>query len=132
LQALRSQLRKNEAGKPAASSAGSYVEKYRDFKYQETLFDLFMRQFELAKVDEAREGAVIQVVDVALPPERKSRPMKALITVLTTFAACIILLAWIFAKKAIASTASRSDEVNKVAAIRAGVSRFSLWKQKSR
>ena len=53
--------------------------KYRDFKYNETLFELFAKQYEMAHVDESREGAVIQVLDVAQPPERKSKPKKALI-----------------------------------------------------
>ena len=53
LSALRAQLSKSEAGGVLTSSAGGYIEKYRDLKYQETLFELFARQFELAKVDEA-------------------------------------------------------------------------------
>lgn len=46
------------------------------FKYQEALFDLLARQFELARLDEAREAAMIQVVDVATPPELKSSPRR--------------------------------------------------------
>ena len=124
LAALRAQLKKGEANEPAAASSGGYVEKYRNFKYQEMLFDVFKRQFELAKADEAREGAVIQVVDVALPPEYKSYPSKALIAVLTTLVAGILLLVWIFLRKAIADRAVRPEEASKLAAIRSGFSRF--------
>ena len=46
-----------------ARGGPDYVSKYREFKYQETLFELFARQYELARVDESREGALIQVVD---------------------------------------------------------------------
>ncbi len=125
LAALRAQLRKSSVGDPAASSAGGYIEKYRDFKYQETLFELFARQFELAKVDEAREGAVIQVVDAALPPERKSKPKKALIAILTTVAFAVLLLLWVFVRKAFQNSNARPEDAGKVAAIQAGFRR--LW-----
>jgi uncharacterized protein involved in exopolysaccharide biosynthesis len=44
------------------------------------------RQFELAKLDEAKEGAIIQVVDPAIPPDRKSFPRRALIVLAATAA----------------------------------------------
>ena len=51
-----------------------YVRKYRDVKYFETLFEIIARQFELAKIDEARQGAIVQVVDPAIVPDKKSFP----------------------------------------------------------
>ena len=47
---------------------------------------MFARQYELARVDESREGALIQVVDVATPPEYKSKPKRAFIAVAATCA----------------------------------------------
>ena len=76
LQALRGQLRDLEASTSPADAQPDYVGKYREFKYQETLFDLMARQFELAKVDESREGALIQVVDPARVPEHKIKPRR--------------------------------------------------------
>ena len=43
-----------------------YVRKLRDVKYYETMFDILARQFEIAKLDEAKEGSLIQVVDPAV------------------------------------------------------------------
>jgi hypothetical protein len=63
------------------SSEGDYISKYGEFKYHETLFELFARQFEIAKVDKSRGGAVTQVLDVAQPPEHKSKPKKARIAI---------------------------------------------------
>lgn len=127
LGALRAQLEKSQAGTPASESNSSYIEKYRDFKYQETLFELFARQFELAKVDEAREGALIQVVDVAAPPERKSKPARAMIAVITTLATAFLLLLWVFVRRALQTSQSHPEEAGKLAAIRNGISRlFSL------
>jgi len=75
--------------------AADYVSKYREFKYQETLFDLFAKQYELARVDESREGALIQVVDPATPPERKSKPKRAIITLASMLLAGLALSAWL-------------------------------------
>jgi uncharacterized protein involved in exopolysaccharide biosynthesis len=58
-----------------------YVRKLRDVKYNETIFDILARQFELAKLDEAKQGALIQVVDPAIPPDKKSFPKRALIVI---------------------------------------------------
>lgn len=92
--ALRSQL---EALRTSGDERDGpdYISKYREFKYQETLFELFSRQYELARVDEAREGALIQVVETAEPPEKKSRPKRAVTAVAAsavTFVALSVLL----------------------------------------
>jgi tyrosine-protein kinase Etk/Wzc len=55
-----------------------YVRKLRDVKYYEAIFDVLAKQLEIAKLDEAREGAFIQVVDPAIPPEQKSFPKRGL------------------------------------------------------
>ena len=56
-----------------------YVRKLRDVKYNEMIFEILAKQFEVAKIDEAREGAIIQVVDPAVPPDKKSFPNISLI-----------------------------------------------------
>ncbi|MFN9938093.1 MAG: lipopolysaccharide biosynthesis protein, partial [bacterium] len=58
---LASQVRKLEAAQPDRQD-GEYLNSYRDFKYQEALFEQFSRQLELARVDEGREGGLLQVV----------------------------------------------------------------------
>jgi len=62
-----------------------YVRRLRDVKYYETIFDILARQFELAKLDEAKEGSLIQVIDPAVPPERRSFPKRTLIVAGATF-----------------------------------------------
>jgi tyrosine-protein kinase Etk/Wzc len=62
-----------------------YVRKLRDVKYYELIFELLAKQFELAKLDEAREGSIIQVVDPAVPPDRKSFPKISLIVPVVIF-----------------------------------------------
>ena len=58
-----------------------YVRKLRDVKYNETIFEILARQFEIAKLDEAKQGALVQVVDPAIAPDKKSFPRRALIVV---------------------------------------------------
>jgi uncharacterized protein involved in exopolysaccharide biosynthesis len=100
LTALRGQIARREAVNTSGAQ-GDYVDRFREFKYQETLFELFARQYEVARIDESREGAVIQVVDTATPPERKSKPKKALIAVVATLAAGFALLLWVFVRHAL-------------------------------
>jgi uncharacterized protein involved in exopolysaccharide biosynthesis len=115
LQALRAQLAKFEssdkANLPAATNpvVADYITRFRDFKYYETLFELFAKQYEIARIDESREGAVIQIVDPAIEPEWKSAPKRALIAVIATLAAGFILLLWAFVRKGLAN-ATRDEE----------------------
>jgi len=67
-----------------------YVRKLRDVKYYETIFDILARQFEVAKLDEAKEGALIQVVDPAIVPDRRSFPKRGLIVIGATFGGIFI------------------------------------------
>ena len=93
LATLRAQLGRVE--QPADASSGpDFIGKYRDFKYQETLFELYARQFELARVDESREGQLIQVVDPATPPETKSKPRRGLTAAAASAVTALLLLAW--------------------------------------
>jgi len=61
-----------------------YFRKLRDVKYNETLYELLAKQYEMAKLDEARDAAVIQVIDKAVQPERKAKPRRAIIVVVST------------------------------------------------
>jgi uncharacterized protein involved in exopolysaccharide biosynthesis len=67
-----------------------YIRKLRDVKYNETIFDILARQFEVAKLDEAKQGALIQVVDLAVPPDRKSFPKRGLVVIGATAAGFFI------------------------------------------
>jgi len=68
--------------KGAVPAAGlEYVRRFREVKYNETIFEILARQFEMAKLDEAKQGALIQVVDYAVPPEKRSSPRRGVIVV---------------------------------------------------
>lgn len=83
LAARQQQLARAEQSPPVAGGP-DYIGKYREFKYQETLFDLFSRQYELARLDESREGVPIQVIDRADAPEKRSKPKRVLTAIQAT------------------------------------------------
>jgi uncharacterized protein involved in exopolysaccharide biosynthesis len=122
LSALRAQLaRLEQAGD--ANVGPDYVSKYREFKYRETLFELFARQYELARVDESREGALIQVVDVAVPPEYKSKPKRGFIAVAATLASLLLLGAFILIRHFWRQTTANPEDAEKMARLRAAIGR---------
>ena len=96
--ALRDQLARSERA-TESTSGPDYISRYRDFKYHETLFDLYARQFELARVDESREGALIQVVDKATPPERKSKPKRGLLAASSAVLVLVLVGFWVVLTK---------------------------------
>ena len=62
-----------------------YVRSMRNVKYYETIFELLAKQFELAKIDEAKDSSLIQLLDKAIPAEHKSKPKRALIVLAGVF-----------------------------------------------
>ena len=73
-----------------------YLRKYRDVKYQETIFELLAKQFEAAKMDEAKDAAIIQVVDQAITPDRRSKPRRRIIVIVTGLLAFFAAILWAF------------------------------------
>jgi len=109
LRALRTELARMESSQGASSgsvvdmpvgklpeAAIDYVRARRELKLQETLLESMVRQYEVAKLDEAKEGPVLQQVDVAVAPDRKSKPARATIVLAATLAAllaaCILVI----------------------------------------
>jgi uncharacterized protein involved in exopolysaccharide biosynthesis len=78
-----------------------YIRKLRDVKYYETISELLAKQLEMAKLDEAREGTVIQVVDAAIPPDRRSSPKRTITVILATLVAFLAACGWILVGAAI-------------------------------
>jgi len=64
-----------------------YGRLLRDVKVQETVFELLTQQYELVKMQEAKDSPTIQVLDGAVVPEKKSKPKRSLVVVLTAMLA---------------------------------------------
>jgi uncharacterized protein involved in exopolysaccharide biosynthesis len=122
LGALRAQLAKQEQ---AGDTAGGpdYVSKFREFKYQEALFELFARQYELARVDESREGALIQVIDRATPAEWKSGPKRGLIAIAAALCALIGLTLFVLSRHALRKAKANPRTAAQLSELRAAFAR---------
>ena len=73
----------------------------RNVKYYETMYGLLAQQYETAKLDEAKDSAIIQVMDKAIEPDRKSKPKRSLIVLLSALVALFAAAAWAFALEAV-------------------------------
>jgi uncharacterized protein involved in exopolysaccharide biosynthesis len=116
---LKAQLARLEATAVQGDSA-DYVGKYREFKYQEALFEQFSRQYELARVDESREGQ-LQVIDIAQAPEKKSWPKRAVLALAGTVAGFVVLLAFVLGSHHLRQAARRPDGARRVGRLRAAL-----------
>ena len=110
LRALRGELARMESSQGGISGSAvdlpvgklpeaaiDYVRARRELKLQETLLESMVRQYEIAKLDEAKEGPVLQQVDVALPPDRKSKPARAVIvaaSIVLALLAATVFVVW--------------------------------------
>jgi tyrosine-protein kinase Etk/Wzc len=74
-------------------SGMEYMNNLRDVRYYETIADLIARQFEAAKIDEARQGT-LEVSDIAVPPDKKSSPHRAIIIILSAVLGFFAVCAW--------------------------------------
>lgn len=81
------------AGK-VPQAALEYSRKFRDLQFHETLYQLLATQYETARIDEAKSAPLIQVVDKAVPPERKSGPHRILITLGGLFVGLLLGVFW--------------------------------------
>ena len=76
----------------------TYAVLYRQTKIQETVYELLTQQYELAKVQEAKEIPTVKVLDPAIVPTKKSFPPRAVIIILGTFFGFLLAASWITGK----------------------------------
>jgi tyrosine-protein kinase Etk/Wzc len=72
-----------------------YTRKLREVKYHDTLYDLLSKQREAARIDEAKSAPVLQLVDGAVPPDKKSGPPRMLLTLVVGFMGLVLAVLWI-------------------------------------
>jgi tyrosine-protein kinase Etk/Wzc len=106
LKSLRAELSKMENGTEGSSLNAAQtpeglqsIKILRDVKYYEMLYELLSKQFEIARLDEAKDPSLIQVLDPAIEPERKVKPRRALIVLGSMLAAMVCAIAWILVEE---------------------------------
>jgi uncharacterized protein involved in exopolysaccharide biosynthesis len=77
----------------------TYADLYRRTKIEETVYELLTQQYELAKVQEAKEIPSVKVLDSAVVPTVKSSPHRVALTWCGTALAFCVAVAWILLRK---------------------------------
>lgn len=119
LVALQEQLNKLEKGSPSDKSEETdkvdlqSAQRLQDVKYYKTLYELLAKQYELARLDEAKDPVIIQVVDKAVIPERKSKPKRSLIVVMGGLAGLFVSVVWVLGANALKKISADPDRYEK-------------------
>ena len=76
----------------------TYADLYRQTKIQETVYELLTQQYELAKVQEAKEIPTVKVLDEAIVPTKKTFPPRTMIVLLGTMLGLTLAMMWVVGK----------------------------------
>jgi len=123
LSALRAQLKKLEQGSGGDEKSSPMeqlaVKSYRDIKAREAMAGVLVAQYESARVDESKEGPLIQQVDVAVAPERKSKPKRAIIVIVSAFAGLFLGVLIAFVRRALRKASEDPQSASQMAMLKA-------------
>ena len=107
---------------PTGRVAGAgleYLQAARELKYHESFYDFLSRQLEAARIDEAKSAVVVQVVDKAVEPEKKSSPRRLLIIAVTALLSFLLVALGALVREALQrrrqdpAEAARLDQLDK-------------------
>jgi uncharacterized protein involved in exopolysaccharide biosynthesis len=105
------------AGKLPQASL-EYIRKLRGLKYHETLYDVLARQYEAARIDEAKQAPLVQVVDYATPPDWKNWPPRGLFTFGAAMVGLVLASAWVLISGAIRNLAQTPAQAVRLESLR--------------
>ena len=122
LAAMKMHLLKLERGSLDTSNPQSIqqeaIQSYRNMKVQESMLEAFAKQYELAKVDESKEGPLVQVVDPATPPERRSSPKRTQLVLNSALCGFVFSTLLAFLRNMLRNTAQSSEGRAKLHALK--------------
>lgn len=111
--------------KGKATHAGvEYLRQYRELKYNEAVYELLMKGLEVARLDEAKEGEIVQVVDKAVPADKKSSPHRTIIVLATTVFSFFLSVLWIITRQSVQRVFELPENRRRIEAIKV------FWKEK--
>lgn len=88
-----------------------YVRKLRELKIQETIFEQLSKQYEVAKINEAKDSSSLQVLDEAVTPLRKSKPIRSLIVILSAVTAFFASIFIVFIQEYLSKLSPEDAEI---------------------
>ena len=127
LASLRTQLGKISASEPGdilvapakiPSEGLEYVRRMREVKYGEVVFEVLAKQYELARIEEGKNASLIQVLDRAVASDKKSKPKRSLIVVLSTLAAFFFAVLSAFVSEAMARARHDPKQAERLSELR--------------
>jgi len=117
----------------AAAEKGSGIDNLgllRNVKYYETMYGLLAQQYETAKIDEAKDSAIIQVMDKAVEPDRKSKPRRSVIVLLSTLVAGLLAVVLVFALEAVAKNNRGSRNAERWQVLKRHIALRAWWRSR--
>ena len=133
LQAMKQELAKIEGATGAKVKENSAANNshgvdslslLRDVKYYETIYDLLAKQYELTKIDEAKDSTIIQVLDRAIEPDRRSKPSRRNIVLLSALVALFAGMLLAFVLEAMAKARSDPQQMARLQVVK----RYLAWR----
>ena len=120
---MKSELARLEGGRPDANGNSSpagldNIRRLREVKFLEFTTELLTKQYELAKIDEAKDAILIQLVDRALPPDERSGPKRTIIVVASALAATILGVLLAFAANAMERARNDPESAGRLGVLR--------------
>jgi tyrosine-protein kinase Etk/Wzc len=103
-----------------------YLRRLRDVKYHEAVYEFLGKQLEAARIDEAKDAIIVQVVDKAVVPETKSSPRRTLIVLVTTVLAFVLSCVGVLLMQSLRHRQEDPSERARLAQLRQSL-KFSFW-----
>jgi uncharacterized protein involved in exopolysaccharide biosynthesis len=103
-----------------------YLRRLRDVKYHEAVYDFLNKQLEASRIDEAKDAILVQVVDKAVAPERKSGPHRLLIVLVSAAIAFLLSCLGILLIEALRRKQQDPNDGARLAMLRHSL-KFSSW-----
>jgi uncharacterized protein involved in exopolysaccharide biosynthesis len=103
-----------------------YIRRFRDFEIQNRMMEFLLPLYEQAKIDEQKDTPVVLELDHAVPPERKAKPRRSLIVIISMAVALMFGVTWIFVQEIY----DREKDTNpRVAAITEEIKRGAFYRK---
>lgn len=108
----------SQSGPASKQRSFDNIQLMRELKYRQMLYETLAKQFEIARLEEAKDPSVVQVLDAAVEPEYRSKPKRAIIVLVSAFAGLLLAIAWAFASDAFQRAVSTPDEAKRWAGLK--------------
>jgi uncharacterized protein involved in exopolysaccharide biosynthesis len=103
---------------PITPDGQAAINALRDVKIQQSMLEVLVKQYEMARVDEAKEGPLLQQIDVAQPPEQRSKPKRTQIVLLAGVAGLFLGVMFAFVRRAWRKAEENPESASQVSALK--------------